>query len=235
MEQNVIRATFRRDLAALQDDLVRLGSMVDAAIGKALHALKYRDINLGREVVAGDIHINELRFAIEDNCLKLIAQQQPMARDLRAIIAAMNIALDLERMGDHAAGIAAIAVQMGDQPPLKSLVDLPRMADISREMLRQSLDAFVKKDNDLAEAIIARDDEVDHLYNQVFRELMSFMIEDPTTITRGMYLLFASHNLERIADRVTNICERVLFVTTGRMEEIPSGDTNLALEDRTET
>jgi len=142
----------------------------------------------------------------------------------------MSIVLDLERMGDHAAGVATIAEQMGEQSPLKPLIDLPRMADITREMLRQSLECFANRDNDRAQVIIARDDEVDELYQQIFRELLTYMIEDPHTTTRAMYLLFVAHNLERIGDRVTNICERVEFVTTGRLTETPSGDTNLALE-----
>ena len=231
MAQTEIRVTFHRSLNALQDDLVRLGSMVDTAIQRAVHALKYQDADMGHGVIANDAEINDLRFELEESCLKLIAQQQPMARDLRRIFTVMHIVLDLERMGDHAAGIAKIAVQMGGEPPLKPLVDLPRMADICREMLRQSLDAFVARDTDSVHAIIKRDDEVDELYNQIFREIITYLAEDPKTITRGMYLLFASHNLERVADRVTNICERILFLTTGKMEEIPPGETNLGLPD----
>ena len=134
----------------------------------------------------------------------------------------MNIVLELERMGDHADGIATIVLRMGDEPLLKPLIDLPRMAQISREMLRASLDAFMSEDAQAAMAITKRDEEVDQPYNQIFRELITFMIEDPRTVTRAMYLIFCAHNMERIADRVTNICERVAFVTTGRMEEIPS-------------
>jgi len=231
MAETDIRIRFRRDLAALQEEVLRLGSMVDTAIRKAMHALKYRDLNLAREVIANDAEINDLRFSIEDHCYKLIAKQQPMAGDLRIIIAVMSVVLDIERMGDHAAGVANIALQIGDKPPLKPLVDLPRMADICRDMLRQSLEALVNKDNDLAQATIKRDDQVDALYTQIFREMLTFMTDDPETVTRGMCLLFVGHNLERIADRVTNICERVLFVTTGRMEEIPSGETNISLEE----
>ena len=230
MGQSDIRVKFHRSLDALQDDMVRLGSMVDTAIKKAMQALKSQEVNLAREVVANDAEINDLRFEIEDHCLKLLAQQQPMAGDLRRIVTVMHIVLDLERMGDHAAGIAKIAIEMGDQPPLKPLVDLPRMADICRDMLHQSLDAFIAKDDDKVQTIIARDDEVDALYNQIFRELVTYIAADPKAITRGMYLLFVGHNLERIGDRVTNICERVLFLATGHMEEVPPGDTNVSLK-----
>jgi phosphate transport system protein len=229
MAQTEIRVTFQRNLNALQDDLVRLGSMVDTAIQRAVHALKFQDGAMARDIIASDREINDLRFEIEENCLKLIAQQQPMAGDLRRIFTVMHIVLDLERMGDHAAGIAKIVVQMAGEPPLKPLVDLPRMADICREMLRQSLDAFVARDTDSVHDIIKRDDDVDELYNQIFREIITYLAEDPKAITRGMYLLFASHNLERIADRVTNICERILFLTTGELAEIPPGETNLKL------
>ena len=217
-----IRFTFDQELEKLRDDVLRLGSMVDTTISRAIQALKERDQEAARQIIADDEKINALRFQVEEECLSLIARQQPAARDLRFIVAAMNIVLDLERMGDHAAGIAAIVLRMGDQPLLKPLIDLPRMAHISQEMLRASLEAWVADDAEGAMAITERDEEVDQLYTQIFRELVSFMIEDPRTVTRAMYLLFCAHNVERIADRVTNICERVVFVTTGRMEEIPS-------------
>jgi phosphate transport system protein len=217
-----IRATFDQELQDLSDNVLRLGSMVDAAISLSIQALKERDQVLAQQIITDDERINELRFKIEEECVSLIARQQPAARDLRLIVAAMNIVLDLERMGDHAAGIATIVLRMGDEPLLKPLIDLPRMAQISQDMLRQSLDALISSNPDEALAITQIDDEVDMLYNQIFRELVSYMIEDPRTVTRAMYLLFCAHNVERVADRVTNICERVIFVSTGRMEEIPS-------------
>ena len=217
-----IRTTFDLDLQALRDKVIRLGSMVDTAIARSMQALKERDRSLAQRVIAEDEKINELRFEIEKDCVVLIARQQPNAHDLRLIVASMNIALDLERMGDHAAGIATIVVRMGDEPLLKPLIDLPRMAQVAKEMLRASLDAFAEDNAEKAMAVTERDNEVDQLYNQIFRELLTFMIEDPRTVTRAMYLLFCAHNLERIADRVTNICERVVFVSTGEMEEIPS-------------
>mgnify|MGYP001099283768 CR=1 FL=1 len=217
-----IRATFDQELQDLRDNVLRLGSMVDIAISQSIQALKERNRELAQQLITDDETINELRFKIEEDCISLIARQQPAARDLRLIVAAMNIGLDLERMGDHAAGIATIVLRMGDEPLLKPLIDLPRMAQISQDMLRQSLDALISGNPDAALAITQIDDEVDLLYNQIFRELVSYMIEDPRTVTRAMYLLFCAHNVERIADRVTNICERVIFVDTGEMEEISS-------------
>ena len=217
-----IRTAFDQELDNLRDDVLRLGSMVDEAIGQAMQALKERDQSLAQHVIAGDEMINELRFRIEEDCVAIIARQQPTAHDLRFIVAVMHIALELERMADHAAGIATIVLRMGDEPLLKPLIDLPRMAQISRDMLRASLDAFMSENAQAAMSITERDDEVDQLYNQVFRELITFILEDPRTVTREMYLVFAGHNLELIADRVTNVCERVAFVATGRLEEIPS-------------
>jgi phosphate transport system protein len=217
-----IRSAFDQELEDLRDDVLRLGSMVDTAMSLSMKALKERDRALARQIIADDEKINRLRFKIEEDCLGLLARQQPAARDLRFIVAAMHIALELERMADHAAGIGVIVLRMGDESLLKPLIDLPRMVEISQDMLRRSLDAFVATDAEEAMAITQRDDEVDQLYNQIFREMVSFMIEDPHTITRVMYLLFCAHNVERIADRVTNICERVAFMATGRMAEIAS-------------
>jgi phosphate transport system protein len=217
-----IRSIFDQELQDLRDNVLRLGSMVDTAIGRAMQALKERDQELAQQVIVEDEAINQLRFKIEEECVGLIARQQPAAHDLRFIVTTMNVALELERMGDHADGIATIVLRVGNEPPLKPLIDLPRMAQVSREMLRASLDALMAEDAQEALAITERDEEVDQLYNQIFRELITFMIEDPRTVTRAMYLLFCAHNIERIADRVTNICERVVFVATGEMEEIPS-------------
>jgi phosphate transport system protein len=217
-----IRSAFDQELQDLRDNVLRLGSMVSTAISRSIQALRDRDRRLAQQIIAEDERINELRFKIEEDCLGLIARQQPAARDLRFIVAAMNIVLDLERMGDYASGIATIVLRMGEESLLKPLIDLPRMARISQEMLHTSLDAFMTESAQEALAITERDEEVDQLYNQIFRELITFMIEDPRTVTRAMYLIFCAHNVERIADRVTNICERVAFVATGRMEEIPS-------------
>jgi phosphate transport system protein len=217
-----IRSAFDQGLQDLRDDVLHLGSMVDTSMSLSMQALKERDQALARQVIDDDEKINQLRFKIEEDCLSLLARQQPAARDLRFIVAAMHIALELERMADHASGIGVIVLRMGDESLLKPLIDLPRMVEISQDMLRRSLDAFLAADAEEAMAITQRDDEVDQLYNQTFREMVSFMIEAPHMITRVMYLLFCAHNVERIADRVTNICERVAFMATGRMAEIPS-------------
>jgi phosphate transport system protein len=214
------RASFDRQLQVLQDGALLLGSMVDKAVERSVDALQRLDASLARRVVADDEAVDARRWEIEERAVMLIATQQPMARDLRAITSLMHIATDLERMGDHAEGIAKIVLMHGDQPLLKPLIDIPRMAELAREMLRDSLDAFVRRDAAAAAAVAARDDAVDLLYDQVYHELLSFMIEDPGTIQRATWLLWTAHNLERIADRATNICERVVYLVTGRMEEI---------------
>jgi phosphate transport system protein len=214
------RLSFDRNLHELQDDMLSLGSMTEKAIIRSMEALKNRDLPLARQLVAEDRQIDQKRYDIEQKCVELIAREQPMAGDLRIIVAVLNIIVDLERIADHAAGVANITIMVGDEPPLKPLIDLPRMAQKTAEMLRESLDAFVKRDAEAARRISASDDEIDQLYDQVFRELLVFMAEDPRTITRATRLIWVAHNLERSADRVTNICERVVFVVTGKMEEI---------------
>lgn len=214
------RETFHRHLRELQDDVLVLGSMVEKAIGRSMDALKGRDLALARQVIDDDQNINRKRFDIEEKCIGLMSTQQPLASDLRIIVAVLNIIVDLERIGDHAEGNAKIALMIGDEPPLKPLVDLPRMSEKTAGMLHRSLDAFIARDAEAAREICSEDDEIDALYNQVFRELLSFMAEDPKTITRATRLIWAAHNLERSADRVSNICERVVFVATGKMEEI---------------
>lgn len=214
-----IRTVFHKQLREIQDDILAMGSMVSKATLRSIDALKNRDMALAQQIITDDRKINKKRFEIEERCIQLIATQQPMASDLRIIVAILNIIIEVERIGDYAAGIAKIAIMMGDEPPLKPLVDIPRMADKTIDMLRRSLDAFVTRDAEAAKKIIPEDDLVDQLYDQVFRELLVFMAEDPKTITRATRLIWAAHNLERAADRVTNICERVVFVVTGKMEE----------------
>lgn len=215
-----IRTTYHKKLREIQDDVLAMGNMVDKALIRAMEALKKRDVTAANQIILADLKINEKRFNIEEKCIQLIATQQPMASDLRNIICVLNIVTELERIGDHAEGIAKIVVMIGDEPPLKPLIDLPRMADKTVGMLRRSLDAFINHDADTAREIIAEDDAVDSLYEQVFHDLLIFMAEDPRTITRATRLLWVAHNLERSADRVTNICERVVFCITGKMEEI---------------
>jgi phosphate transport system protein len=214
------RTAFHKKLREIQDDILAIGSMVNKAILRSIESLKDRNIELAHQIIADDKKINQKRFDIEEKCVELIATQQPMASDLRIILAVLNIISEVERIGDYAEGIAKIAIMIGDEPPLKPLIDIPRMADKTVDMLRRSLDAFIKRDAAAAKAISTEDDMVDQLYDQVFRELLTFMAEDPKTITRATRLIWVAHNLERSADRVTNICERVVFVVTGKMEEI---------------
>jgi phosphate transport system protein len=215
-----MRTTFHKRLREIQDDILAMGSMVSKAILRSIDALKNRDLDLARQIIADDQKINGKRFEIEEKCVELIATQQPMASDLRIIIAILNITTEIERIGDYAVGIARVVVMTGDEPPLKPLIDIPRMADQTVNMLRRSLDAFINRDAEAAKKIATEDDLVDNLYDQVFRELLTFMAEDPKTITRATRLIWVAHNLERAADRVTNICERVVFIVTGKMEEI---------------
>ena len=213
------REAFVQDLRVLEQEVIELGSMVDKAIARSVEALGALDAEEAREIIHEDLAINKKRFDIEEQALLLIATQQPMASDLRAIAAVLNIIVDLERIGDHAEGIAKIVIMHGEDRLLKPLIDVPRMAEKARSMIRCSLDALIARDVEAARRIADEDDAVDALYEQVLRELFSYMIEDPSTITRATYLMWVAHNLERIADRATNICERVAFMVTGRMEE----------------
>jgi phosphate transport system protein len=214
------RESFDRHLHELQDDLLVMGSMVEKALERSMEALKTRNLEMAHHVIEDDVKINQKRFDIEEKCVELIATQQPMASDLRVIIAVLNIIVDLERIADHAEGNAKIAVMIGKEPPLKPLIDLPRMNQKTVDMLRRSLDAFCNRDAEAARSLCGEDDEVDNLYDQVFRELLTFMAEDSKTITRATRLIWVGHNLERSADRVTNICERVVYLVTGKMSEI---------------
>ncbi len=215
-----VRSVFDQKFTTIRDNLLRMDQLLDAAIDRSLAALKNQDVDLARQVIADDTAINELRFTVEEECLALIATQQPAASDLRAVIAAMNLVNDMERMADHATGIAKTVIRIGSEPLLKPLVDIPRMASFARDMLRRSIDAFLARDVEAARAIASQDDELDRLYKAVFDELLQIMIKDPTTVTRATYLLWCAHNIERIGDRVTNIAERVVFMTTGTMQEL---------------
>ena len=215
-----IRTNFHERLREIQNEVLVMGSMVEKAVIRSVEALKKRDLALAKQIIAEDVEINNKRFGIEEQCVQLIATQQPMAKDLRTLICVIHIISELERIGDHAEGIAKIVIMVGDEPPLKPLVDIPRMAQKTADMLRRSLDSFINLNADEARKIAGEDDEVDDLYNQVFRELLVFMAEDPRTITRATRLIWVAHNLERSADRVTNICERIVYIVTGKMEEI---------------
>jgi phosphate transport system protein len=195
-----------------------------------VESLKQRDTEKAKLIYKNDIKINQKRFQIENDALTTIATQAPMATDLRVLASVLDVASELERMGDYAKGIARINLRMGNKPLLKPLIDLPRMAEITVDMLHRALDAFIHLDVELARNIPKDDDMVDALYNQVYRELLTFMISDPSTIDQATYLLWVAHNLERTADRVTNICERTLFVQTGELHEIKSSDDEASVE-----
>jgi len=209
------RENFHRILEETQQDVLRMGSLVEEAIVKAVDALTRADIELADEILRFDDYIDDLNILIESNCLNLLALQQPMASDLRIIAAMLDIVIDLERIGDHACDIAQITKNLGNEPPLKPLVDIPRMAALAREMLRESLDAFANRDAALAHAVPPKDDEVDRLYRKIFRELIEIMIKDPKAISRGSNLILVASYLERIADHSTNICERVVYTVEG--------------------
>jgi phosphate transport system protein len=214
------RTALERQLAEVQEDMLVLANMVESAIDRGIQALRNRDVELARQIIADDLKINRKRYETEEKCLELMATQQPLASDLRTIVAVLYIIVDLERMGDHAEGIAKIALMLADEPPLKPYIDIPRMAQVAIGMLRGSLEAFKARDADRARAICDEDDEVDALYDQVDRELLTFMLQDPRTIQRATYLIWVAHNLERIADRATNICERVVYLVEGKTEEL---------------
>jgi phosphate transport system protein len=215
-----IRSAFHKRIREIQDEVLAMGSMAGKATLRSIEALKNRDLDLARQIIEEDKLINRKRFDIEEKCVQLIATQQPMASDLRILVAVFSLVTEIERIGDHAEGIAKITIMIGNEPPLKPLIDVPRMAELTVDMLRRSLDAFINRDAEAAKKIALEDDVVDQLYDQTFRELLTFMMEDPRTITRATRLIWVAHNLERSADRVTNICERVVFVVTGKMEEI---------------
>ena len=215
-----IRTDFNRQLRRLQDEVLVMGSMVEESLDRALEALKLRDLKTSSRIIEEDDFIDKKRFEIEDRCINLIATQQPAAGDLRALVAMLHISMELERMGDCAEGIARISVMIGDEPLLKPLADIPRMADKAGDMLRRSLDSLVQRDTATAFKVCDDDDEVDALYDQVYRKLLTYMVQDPKTIQRATYLLWVAHDLERIADRATNIAERVIFLVTGKLAEI---------------
>lgn len=218
------REAFDRQIHALLDEILILGSMVEEAITESTHSLKSRDLEKARMIYQADKKINEKRFEIENDTLIAIATQAPMASDLRILASIIDVASELERIGDYGKGIAMINIRMGNEPLLKPLIDIPRMSELAADMLHRALKAFVETDADAARLIPIDDDLIDDLYNQVYRELLTYMIADPSTIDRATYLLWVAHNLERASDRVTNICERTIFVVTGELEEIKSSD-----------
>ena len=214
------KTPFQKCLQEIQEDVVTMGSMTETAIGCSTEALKKRNLNLAHKVIADDAKINKKRFTIEGKCIKLLDTKQATVDDLQVIIAVLNIISEIERIGDYAEGIAKVTILIGNEAPLKPLIDIPRMSEIVIEMINKSLQSFISRDVELAKKVISLDDTVDALHEQVFRELLTFMMLDAKTINRATRLMWVSHNLERAADRTTNICERVVFTVTGKMEEI---------------
>jgi phosphate transport system protein len=215
----MLREGYIEKIKEIEQELLFMGDMVIKAIERSIEALKSRNIEEAKKIISGDQLVNRKQVEIEEKCINLMATQQPVATELRELISFFNIITELERMGDYAEGIAKIVVMLGDEPPVKPLIDIPRMAEKATDMIKRSLEAFIKRDVETAKIIWSEDDEVDKLYEQVYRELLSFMVEDPRIITRATYLIWTAHNLERIADRATNICERTVFLVTGSLEE----------------
>ncbi len=218
------RQSFDRELQRLEDELLVLGSMVEEALLKSVQQLKQRDFQGSQRLIAADRAVNERRFTMEEDVMTLIATQQPMAGDMRLLAAILEIVTELERIGDYAKGIARINLLIGEQPLIKPLIDLPVMAEKARTMLHRALEAFIQRDVEGARAIAGQDDEIDALYNQIYRELLSYIMEDRHVIEQANYLLWVAHNLERTADRVINICERVIFTVTGELAELDTDD-----------
>jgi len=209
------RAEFERQLYLLRADIRSLGELSLLAVERSVRALRQRNLELARQVIREDHRIDDLSYTLEDRALLLIAKQQPLATDLRTVAAVLFIVAELERIGDYAEGIAKLVVLAGEDPPLKPLIDIPKMAELTSDMLQRALNAFVDFDLNTCREIWLRDTEVDNLYNQIYRELLTYMLENPDTIERATQLTWIAHNLERIGDRVTNICERTAFVITG--------------------
>ncbi len=214
------RDTFEKLVNDLKTDLLKLGTVTAHTIVDGVDALRTRDAVLAHSLIERDSEINRMRYDIEERSYELIATQQPLASDLREILSILLIAIELERIADHSKNLGEIVIHMGNEPLLKPLIDIPRMVQVSESMLNQALDAFARNDAELARAVCSRDDEIDQLYKQVFRELLTFVMEDPKTTNRALNLLFAAHNLERIGDRITNIGERVIYAATGQLEEL---------------
>ena len=214
------RAAYERELQQLRDDVVRMGEQAGEAIHRSVEALRTRDIPAAERVIAEDDAIDALHMSLEERCMRLLATQQPMARDLRAIAAVFAITIDLERMADHAEGISRAVKRLGEEPPVKALVDIPKMDELLQQMIRETLDAFRGQDPARARAAAKKDDEVDALRNRVLHELLDLMIKNPGIVPRALELLIVARHLERAADHLTNVCERIVYMVTGELREL---------------
>lgn len=215
-----IREAYEEALRALEEDVVRMGSLAGDLIRRAVDALKRQDVQAAEAVIAEDDTVDRLHLDLEERVAKLLATQQPMAGDLRVLMSVFAISMDLERMADHAEGIAKATRRLSREPLLKPLVDIPYMERLVQEMLQDALHAFVQRDAALAEALVRKDDTVDALRSQVFRELITYMVEDPRTISRALDLVLVAQHLERAADHVTNVAERIIYMVTGELREL---------------
>lgn len=220
----MLRRRFEGELQRLQNEVLELGYMVQRAVANSVDYLKTRNLDGAQQIIDEDIRINSKRFQIESDVLVLIATQQPMARDLRALAAILDIIRELERTGDYAKGISKISLMIGEQDLIKPLLDIPRMSEIAMEMLARALRAYIEQDEQTARDIPMEDEQVDSLYNQIRHELMGLILADRSKIEQANMLLWAAHNLERAADRVTNICERIVFLSTGHLADLPDGE-----------
>ncbi len=216
MKRHILISETRR----LQDELLAMGSMVEFALRDAVEVLQTRDFVRGNQLISADSHINSLYYDIEQGCVRLIATQNPRAGDLRLLTSLIAVSSELERIGDYAKGIAKVNNLIGEDELMKPLIDIPAMSAKAQGMLHRSLVAFTRQDLELAQSIPQEDDEVDQLYQQVYRELFTYMLQCPHYINQGNYLLWAAHNLERAADRVTNICQRVVYMVTGQIVDL---------------
>jgi phosphate transport system protein len=216
----MVREVYHKDLHKLREEILNMGSLVGKAIGDSVLSLKNRDVEMAQKVIDMDNEIDAIDHSIEENCMRLLALQQPMARDLRLIISVLKMSIDLERMGDLALEIAVITKITANVPPVKPLIDIPRMSEICQDMLTNTMKALENKDVELAKQVAKRDDEVDALFDQIRRELITIMIEDPKKITGAQHLTFVARYLERIGDHITNLCENVVFMVTGERVEL---------------
>jgi len=215
-----MRQTYQEELVSLQQDILRMGSLVESMIAKAVESLRTQDVQLAEEVFALEEQTDLMERDIEHKCLRLIATQQPLAKDLRRIAAGFKIITDLERMADYAYDIAKITVRIASEPLIKPLIDIPRMSNLAQKMVKDALDCYVREDIELAYKMCRDDDLVDNIFSQIFRELLTYMMEDPRTISQATSLLFAGRYIERIADHATNIGERVIYLVTGEKKEL---------------
>ncbi|QSQ08384.1 Phosphate-specific transport system accessory protein PhoU [Koleobacter methoxysyntrophicus] len=217
---STMRSGFQRELDELYQDVLKMGSIVEQQIFNAVESLKNKDKELAEKVIKDDDIVDNLETSIEDKCIKLIARQQPIAKDLRIIFTGIKIVTDLERMSDYATDIAKFTIRLLGEKYVKPLIDIPRMSEKTRKMVKDALDAYVHEDTELARQVCADDDEIDHLYKQIFNELLIIMMQDPRTIKQATQLLFSARALERIADHATNLGEWVIFQVTGKKKDL---------------